>query len=82
MPSYAEPHLRSLRADPRALVTTIGSAASYSASSGLAHAVLLPRRTDAALLRGGRLSGLPERTDATAAAERGVGALLEGSLAR
>jgi len=84
--TYAEPHLRTLAEDPRALLASVVSSPSYSIAPGLARAVLLLRRigqhTEAAELLGRRLSALGTRTDAAAAEERRVIDLLGGCLAK
>jgi len=84
--TYAEPHLRTLAADPQALLAAIASSPSSSTLSGLARSALLLRRVgqaqEATELLVRRVSGLADRTDVAATEERRVGDTLAERFAR
>lgn len=81
--AYAEPHLRTLATDPRALLAAIMSSPSCMTATGLARAVLLLRRTghgaEGTELVRRRTSSLAGRTDEAAEMERRVIAALDES---
>lgn len=83
---YAEPYLRTLTSDPRALLEAVESSPSYSAASGFARAVLLLRRmgsdAEATELVLRRMSGLAARTDPAAVIERRVAEALGEALTK
>jgi len=81
--TYAEPHLRALAADPRALLAAIASSPSYTDATGFARVVVLMRRTglesEASQLFERRMAGLAGRTDVAAEMERRLIAVLGDS---